>query len=91
MGIFSRNRLGSNEFQELQKQISILATSLEQLHGKFAIMRTNVNSLRGLVNRKFGNYDDGEEDLNSTDGLDDLRRLAKKDGGKDQIGKSPFA
>lgn len=44
-----------------------------------------MNSLRGLVNRTFGQDSEPEEDLSSPDGLDELRKL-KKDGRSDKIG-----
>lgn len=91
MGIFSRKRLNSNEYEDLNKKLIAVVTSLDLMESKVYAMTTNMNSLRGLVNRKFGNYDEEdvkEKPLKSSDGLDELRILAKKDGGSDQTGRN---
>ena len=65
MGIFSRTskNLNSIEFEELNKKIVVLSARLEELAAKFAIYETNVNSLRGLVNRKLsGSKEEGSND-----------------------------
>ena len=83
MGIFSK-KLGSNEFEILLRKIVLVVSDIDLLKSKFANIDTNMNSLRGLINRKFGNYEEAEEDLNSPDGLDELRKLGN--GRSDKTG-----
>lgn len=86
MGIFSK-KLNSSEFEILLKKIVLVVSDIDLLKSKFAAMDTNMNSLRGLVNRKFGDYGEVEEDIKSPDGLDSLRQISK-DGGSNSIGNS---
>jgi len=74
MGIFFKKKLGSDEYEDLIKKIIKVQGDIDLLTAKLSALETNQNSLRGLVNRKFGNYDE-EEDLSSSDGLDELRRI----------------
>lgn len=77
MGIFSKRKIGSDEFEQLLRRIVLLTSELDVLKGKFDIITTNTTSLRALVNRKFGDYSkEDEEDLNNPDGLDSLRKLS---------------
>ena len=78
MGIFSRKKIGSDEFETLLRKIVLIITDIDLLKSKCAALNTNMVSIRGLINRKFGDYGDEEQDLNSPDGLDELRKL--KDG-----------
>lgn len=53
---------------------------LANMEAKFVSMDTNINSLRGLVNRKLGNSnpsngDEQTETNKNDDGLDSLRKL----------------
>jgi len=80
MGIFSR-AMRSDEHEDLLKKINTLASDLEVLKGAFESLRTNQNSLRGLLNRKVDLS--AEEKTEATtegaidDGFDELRKLNK--------------
>ena len=54
MGIFSREskNINSVEFEDLSKKISSLSAAVAELTSKINVYESNVNSLRGLVNRK---------------------------------------
>lgn len=72
-------RFDKTGYSDLLKRI----ITLEIDQGKiFNLM----NSLRGLINRKFGQDPEPEEDLSSPDGLDELRKI-KKDGRSDKVGR----
>ena len=61
--------LRDNDFILIQSKVKDLAMEIEKF-------RTQLISLRGLVNRKLSKDagDPGEEELKSPDGLDDLRK-----------------
>lgn len=77
--------LRSDEFEDLQKQIIKLNTDVDLLDSKVAHLKTNMNSLRGLINRKVyqGEFDETEKNI-SPDGLDDVRGI--KNVGRNSIG-----
>lgn len=63
MGIFSKS-INSEEYEKLSKKITDLAADVEDLKKKFAVITTNMSSLRGLINRRIGgdqDVDDSEE------------------------------
>lgn len=79
MGIFSRKKLGSDEYENLSKRFTELTLEMNILKSKMEVVTTNMNSIRGLVNRKFGDYDKEDETSREehTDGLDELRKFNK--------------
>jgi len=56
---------------------------LADIEAKVQKYKQDVDSLRGLVNRKLGNYsvdsDSGKENYKSDDGLDELREIYGKE------------
>lgn len=59
MGLFSKSKLGSDEFETLNKKIILIVGDIDALNAKLAVLKTNMNSLRSTVNRNFGE-DEGE-------------------------------
>jgi len=60
-----KNLLQDGDFILIQTRVSNLELEIEKI-------KTHINSLRGLVNRKLGQETEKKE-LNSPDGLDELR------------------
>lgn len=62
MGIFSRNtKLNSDEYERLTKKLIEVNSDLQEIKKEFESLRTNQNSLRGLINRRIG----GDKENNS--------------------------
>jgi len=62
MSIFSRNtKLNSEEYEKLIKRFAELESTLTKIQGELEALKTNQNSLRGLVNRKIGGIKEEEE------------------------------
>jgi len=55
--LFSKNKqIGSEEYEKVSKRIVEINTLLEELRTKIQVLETNMNSLRGLINRKVGGF-----------------------------------
>lgn len=61
MGIFSREKVSSEEAEELKKRIIIVSTDVEMLKSKLAALSTNMTSLRSTVNRNFGDEEETKD------------------------------
>lgn len=80
MAIFSRKNIDSKEYLKLLNQISELEIDMKKINTEQQEQRTLMNSLRGLINRKLSGDPDQTENSINPDGLDELRRLARKSG-----------
>ena len=71
MGLFGseKNLLKDGDFILIQTRIGNLELEIEKI-------KTHINSLRGLINRKLGQSEEvsKEEKIINADGLDDLRK-----------------
>lgn len=59
MGIFTK-KVNSDEYEKLRKKITENTGLIEELGVKFEQLKVNMNSLRGLVNRKIKPEDEDE-------------------------------
>jgi len=50
--------ISSQEFEQLIRRMATLAGDIDMINVKISVMTTNINSLRGFVNRKFGGQDE---------------------------------
>jgi len=66
MGIFTRKKLNSDEYEILSKKFISMVQDLDALRSSLDVLRTNQNSLRGLVNRKMGGSKEGEEETENS-------------------------
>jgi len=76
MGLFGSKKslLQDGDFILIQTRVSNLELEIEKV-------KTHINSLRGLINRKLGQSEEmsKEEKIINADGLDDLRKYGKHD------------
>lgn len=55
MGLFSKNKaITTEEYDNLSKKIVTLSATIEELQTKFQQLETKQNSLRGFVNKRYG-------------------------------------
>lgn len=64
MGLFSK-KLTSDEYEKVLKKISELNAEVALLRSEQEALKTNQNSLRGMINRRFGGEQTKEENLNT--------------------------
>jgi len=82
-----RKRLGSDEYQTILKRLAEICTTVETLQGKFNVLKTDVENLRGRLNRKLGGAKDapdpreGEEGNASEDEKEAFEDLIRQLGG----------
>jgi len=70
MGLFTRSKINSDEFEQLNKILISTLARVEQVEIGFQGLKTLQNSLRGLVNRKINDAaedDDAAENLKYKD------------------------
>lgn len=65
MGLWNTRRITAKEYEEFLKLVTKLEQKLEKLETAFENLKTNQNSLRGLVNRKFGTKAEEEDESES--------------------------
>jgi hypothetical protein len=53
-------KLTSDEYEKLLRKIVACVGDIDEVKQKIEVLRTNQNSLRGLVNRKMGKIEDDE-------------------------------
>ena len=58
MGFFSKNK---EELSKICVTINGLGSRMDRIEQYIELIKTNNNSLRGLINRKFGNIEQEEE------------------------------
>lgn len=56
----------TKEFKQLSKEICTLVNAVNNIASKQLLLETNMNSLRGLVNRKLGAVKEEEEEEEET-------------------------
>jgi len=60
---WSKNKqLGSEEYEKVLKRMATVESTVAVLDSRIQTLNTNVNSLRGLVNRALSDEDDDDED-----------------------------
>lgn len=53
MGLFTKKYLNSEEYDKLSKDLTQLFNIVTRLSTELDALKTNQNSLRGMINRKF--------------------------------------
>jgi len=64
--MFFKKKINSEEFEALHKKIILSAGDIDLLKTEIANLKTNMNSLRGLINRKGSAKLEESEDLNNS-------------------------
>ena len=49
---WNNKKINSEEYELLSKKISTIATATDELKAQIEILKTNMTSLRGVINRK---------------------------------------
>lgn len=63
MGLFSRNKqIVSDEYADCLNKIVKLSSDVQLLAKDMEILKTNMHSVRGLINRKMGKYEEEESE-----------------------------
>lgn len=60
--MFGSKKINSEEYEKLSKTQTEIINSLNSVIAKMAIIETNTNSLRGLINRKLSGSKTEESD-----------------------------
>jgi len=78
----------SRKKQNEAKYVEVDVRRLIELEAKMDRAETNINSIRGLLNRKLGNHpvEDEPEEYKKDDGLDSLRRASRGQESTNKIG-----
>lgn len=64
-----RSEISLREYEKLQKELLEIRLKFEEFENKLAILKTNMNSLRGLVNNRFSKTEEEDDETSKKFGM----------------------